>query len=165
MPYILVHSLTQEDLSCTKKIDSVVTTQLGSATWEQLKSAYVSFYDSGVVSLDSNIFLILDQQSAQDRNVIIMYKGLLKESPDGDKDPITTLDSEYEVLAAMNAWRKYRVPFEEAWGILSGFIGFCTPEFSVQYFIEVIEKEPLPEPEPRSEETLSEGTTSEELSD
>ncbi|RAR14548.1 hypothetical protein DDE83_002122 [Stemphylium lycopersici] len=166
-PYILVHSLTQDDLSCTPKIDSVVPTQLGSATWEQLKSAYISFCDSGAASLDGNTFLILDQQSIQDRSVIIMNKGPLEETPEGDKDPFTTLDIDYEVLAKMNAWWKYRVPFEDAWAILCGFMGFCTPEFSVQYFIEVVEKEPLPEPkpEPESEEILSQDSTSEELSD
>lgn len=61
VPYILVHSISQETLERTEHIDVEIKTQLASTTWEQLKSCFLVLADlKGVIPKD---FLVLDHRS------------------------------------------------------------------------------------------------------
>jgi hypothetical protein len=157
VPYVLVHSPSQEKLNRTERIEALVKTEFNSATWGQLKGAFLTFYDADPRIVMPVIFLILDEQSSSDRMVVVIEKGAEWVLPEG---AATEVDR-----TKLTVWRKYRVPFEEAFSVQCGIEGFCTKEIAEEYFVEDLEREVCIEEETdeESEETDSDETTSEDL--
>lgn len=47
----------------------------------------------------------------------------------------------------MTVWRRYRVPFKDAFVVQCGIEGFCGTDSAEKYFEEIVEKEVAPESE------------------
>lgn len=115
-PYALVHSPSQElkDLvSGQDRIPSTVKTEFNAATWETIRSCHNKLYHQDPKQVHPVTFLILDEQSVEDRNVIIISKGsrywFTSEGLYADESM-----SERKDLVRRWVWKKYRVPFKEA---------------------------------------------------
>ncbi|KAH6615128.1 hypothetical protein C7974DRAFT_417321 [Boeremia exigua] len=142
VPYILVYSASQEKLDRTEKISGTVETQLESATWEQIKSSFLALAgpnSKGIITVD---LLILDQQSFEDRTVIVVEKGAgwVLDGKEVERVPYGQDNAQRLIV-----WKKYRVPFEHAFAVQCGIEGFCSTERAEEYFVEEIEREVAPE--------------------
>lgn len=110
-----------------------------SATWDQLKSAFINLSSTDPRHIHPVIFLVLDEQSTEDRTVVIIQKGSEFVNADGEaKNPLP--DNEHE-LTKMVVWRKYRAPFEEAWSVQCAMEGFSGMEKAEEYFVEEVQRE------------------------
>ena len=163
--YTLVHSPSQPDLKHQEQIDTTIKTQFDSASWEQIRSSYKKLSERDPKRIHPIGFLILDQQSVEDRKVIILQEVELKGqwfTPEGDYADIT-MESRDD-LVKRTVWHKYRVPFDKAFDVQSAIEGYGAVEFSEPYFEkEVMGDIPVEEEEDESEETDSDGTTSTDL--
>ncbi|KAF2827118.1 hypothetical protein CC86DRAFT_466847 [Ophiobolus disseminans] len=162
IPYVLVSSRSQENITTrTEHIDKVVKTHFTSSPWPDLKAAFLELYNKHPSTVSPTVFLILDQQSMEDRTVIIIEKGM-----DWLKDDGTLAHNTGEPdVATYTVWRKYRVGFEEAWTAQCGIQGFCSKEAAEPYWVEDVEREVYVEEsgDEDEDETDSDGTTSEDL--
>jgi hypothetical protein len=161
VPFILVNSLTQENLDQTHHIEDTLPTHLASASWSQLKHAFITLSGIDDRRTFTVLFQLLDPQSVTDRKVVIIEKGTEWIKTDGKKaessnDPDAT---KYTV------WRKYRVPFEQAWDVQCAIVGFIAKEIVEEWFVEDVEREFYVEEEVEesSDDTGSDETTSEDL--
>jgi hypothetical protein len=148
--YALVHSPTQEHLSRTPKITTRVTTQLVSATWEQIKGLHAAIYATAPRNIHPVLFMILDQQSTEDRTIITIDKGVDWFTPEGEvsEDGPSGRDD----LTKMTVWRKYRCPFDKTFGVQCALECFGPPEPAEPYFVEVVEKEAYVDSDSEAEE-------------
>jgi hypothetical protein len=160
IPFVLVSSATQSDLSESQHIDAPVKTEFSSTSWPNLKSAYFKLYHTDPTWITSEDFLILDQQSASDRKVIIIQQGAEWLMPDGSEAPAT----EGPDVTKWTVWKKYRVPFDQVQFVLAGIEGACNMDLALEYFESEVEREECAEEEEEEEEeTDSDETTSEDL--
>lgn len=159
MPYILIHSLSQENLERTPHIAATTQSQLGAATWAQLKSRFLTLAEcKGVVPVD---FLILDERSFGERAVVVVEKGAEWVTEGGEEREGWVQEGDRKVIV----WRKGRVPFEEAFVVQCGIEGFCGRESVERYLVEVVEREVATEEELIDEESTEEESTDEEFSE
>ena len=112
-------------------------TEFSSSDWKELKDAFENL--SSTDDIQSIIFLILDQQSTEDRKVVIIQKTKEIVTPDGTK--VSPLPPFPDKITEMTVWTRYRAPFEDAWVVQCGIEGFCGLETAEKYFDEVIERE------------------------
>ncbi|KAF2028475.1 hypothetical protein EK21DRAFT_113813 [Setomelanomma holmii] len=109
--------------------------------------------------------LILDQQWTQDRKVIVMHESTAAWfTQDGEWAWPESTD-ETKDLVRRNVWKKYRVPFEEAFTVQCAVQGFCglesaDPCFEKEVIGDVVPKE---KEEDGDEDEESDETTSEDL--
>lgn len=151
IPYILVHSASQQDLKHTEQINATVKTHFGSEKWEEIKSAFEALSEPNFKTIMTVDFLILDKQSTKDRKVVIMAKSMESETSEGQRAHPNPTGS--DDLIRYNVWKRYRVPFEEAFTIQCAFEGFSNPEPAEKYFEEVVEKKVAHEIEEAEEES------------
>jgi hypothetical protein len=161
--YVLIHSPSQQDLKVEAPIDTTIKTQFDSANWEQLRTCYETFRARDPPGVHPCVLLILDQQSTEDRKVIILHEGTAEWlTPEGEYADDTMQDR--EDLEKRTVWHKYRVPFEDAWAVQCAVEGFCGLEPAEPYFEKDVMGDVYMESEPEMEaETDSDGTTSEDL--
>jgi len=161
VPYVLVHSFSQQDLEQTYHIDGTVKTTLSSATFSQLKNDFLAQYDAHPQKVMPTDFMIFDQQSTTDRTVVIIEKGADWLNEDGTK----SWNPGAPGVTKFTVWRKYRAPFSEAQYVRAGIEGFCGLEKAEEFFVEEVERYECEsgEEEEEEEETDSDGTTSEDL--
>lgn len=140
VPYILVSSLTQTTLDRTPKIDEAVKSQLGSATWEQIKGCFQSIYHTDPKHVTPLDFLVLDNQSLEDRTVAVMHRKPDKMASEESHPTQPWLDGQ-EGVTEVWVWNKYRPPYEEAFNVQCGIEGFCGLETAEKYFEDEVERE------------------------
>jgi len=124
---------------------------------------HAEMYKSNTL-LGPSTFLILDQQSTEDRKVIVICKDKEWLTPEGEEAQLSSNPQDNIGVITKRVWKKYRFPFEEAWGLQCALDGFSDPYPTEQYFVEVVEEGNVSESESEELET-DESTTSEEFSD
>jgi hypothetical protein len=165
-PYTLIYSASQHDLEACGHIDATVKTDFSSANWAQIRCSFKTYHERNPKGVHPVILFILDQKSTEDRKVIIMH-----ESMPGWFTPEVNYAwpesmEETEGLVGMSVWKKYRVPFEEAWTAHCAIEGCCSLEHAESYFEKEILGDVLPgerESQNEAEEIDSDETTSEDL--
>ena len=117
-PYVLVYSRSPEDTSETTKLGSPVKTELGSASYAELRRIFRGLVDpKDNKHMSLRLFLILDEQSAKDRSVLIVHRESEWVKPDGTRFPCHPKEVERddeEEFEPKTVWRRYRVPFDQA---------------------------------------------------
>jgi hypothetical protein len=138
-------------------------TQFSSANWEQIRTSYRTIRACDPEGIHPGIFLILDQQSTQDRKVIILQEGVAEWfTPEGEYADDTMQGK--EDLEKRTVWHKYRVPFEEAWIVQCALEGFCGLEPAEPWYEKDLMGDVYVESKQESEEeTDSDGTASDDL--
>ncbi|KAI9692711.1 MAG: hypothetical protein M1820_009416 [Bogoriella megaspora] len=158
-PYVLVTSDSPEDFkSRTNSLDSSANTQLGSATYSQLRGLFrklVDQEDPAPLSIDQ--FMILEEQSISARNVVIYHREEEWVHPDGTRFPCDLTELGRDVhgrddedqFAPKIVWRRYRVPYEKAefhWLVLESKGGSrCDNVEDYRKFLEDVEIAPIEE--------------------
>ncbi|KAF2265839.1 hypothetical protein CC78DRAFT_579011 [Lojkania enalia] len=137
-PYILVHSLSHSDFrSETERIDATVKTDWASATWKELKDAFLTLAEPNSTTVHTNSFILLDKQSPRDRKAIMIEKTREWILPGGEKYwplPYDTRDD----LRKVTIWKRHRVPFEKVWEVSSAMLAFGA---EIEMYIEDVTKE------------------------
>jgi hypothetical protein len=143
-PYTLIYSASQQDLEACGHIDATVKTELSSANWAHIRSSFNTYYEWKPKGVHPVVFLKLDQQSSDDRKVIIMHESMLGWfTAEGDYAWPESME-ETEGLVRMSVWKKYRVRFEEAWTAHCAIEGCCSLEHAEPYFEKEILGDVLP---------------------
>ncbi|EDU43232.1 hypothetical protein A1F94_013279 [Pyrenophora tritici-repentis] len=168
--YQPVHSLALDDVPKTPRIDTVVPTQLGDATLEQLKNMHTEVYNATTPSpICSTTFVILDQQSTEDHKAVVIYKEKQWRTPEGEEAQLSYNPQDNIGIITKWVWKKYRFPFEESFRLQCGLEGLSDPFLAEEYFVEVIEEEDesvIGESEEwGTDELMTDESTSEEFSD
>ncbi|KAF2235877.1 hypothetical protein EV356DRAFT_513457 [Viridothelium virens] len=125
-PYILVYScFPQDTTSRTNDIAAVVKSELKSATYQELRTLFRKIVGSEE-SLTPALFLILDEESARDREVLIVDReAVWVNEADGTRmecDPESIGEENADQYKQKVIWRRWRVSFEKAefyWIVLS----------------------------------------------
>ncbi|KAF2229968.1 hypothetical protein EV356DRAFT_474444 [Viridothelium virens] len=117
-PYVLVYSRSPQDTSRTNNLASSVKTELDSATYAELRTIFRNLVDpKDNRHMSLRLFLILDEQSASDRDVLIVHREPEWVKADGTRlpcDPKELGRDDRDQFEPKVAWRSYRVPFGQA---------------------------------------------------
>ncbi|KAF2190700.1 hypothetical protein K469DRAFT_657226 [Zopfia rhizophila CBS 207.26] len=114
VPYVLVHSRSQQDLqSETEEISTTIKTEFSSATWDGIRDTFIAIAEPNSQTIHTQFFLIVDEQSTKDRRVIIMHRSRLRVTPKGDEWR-GIFPNERDDLRKITVWKRHRVPFEKA---------------------------------------------------
>jgi hypothetical protein len=111
IPHVLVYSASQQNLhSATKTIISPAQTEFKATpqAWLDLISPFTTM-SSANSYVHTEFFLILDEQSMEDRKVVMVNKNCLFYTPDGMKWAPGNRDD----LVKVTLWKRYRVPFDK----------------------------------------------------
>jgi hypothetical protein len=130
-PYVLVYSHSQENFNRTGDLPKQVDTEFKNASFADMYVAVESIVEdkdrkntNGIIP---SFFMVLDKQSATDRKVVLIDKGL--------RCFYVNEDEEYKVCDHSNddiLWRKHRIPFEKVcffWLVLEAKPGMEGDEF------------------------------------
>ncbi|KAF2814357.1 uncharacterized protein BDZ99DRAFT_567991 [Mytilinidion resinicola] len=138
VPYILVHSPTQENLKEeTERISTTDKTEFSSATWQEIRDTVLDLAEREPLTIHTRYFLILDKQSTEDRRVIVMERDGKWVNAEGQER--WPLPGDYAIKITM--WKRHRVPFEEAWET----VALISAEGGLEeepYLEEVMEEQP-----------------------
>jgi hypothetical protein len=115
IPYVLVHSRTQDELdkSETESIPTILQSDFKGASWPEIRDTFHELSKPVAWTIYIWFFLILDEQSTRDRKVVLMIRGRewrTKEDTVWRGCPVMR-----EGLTEFTTWKKHRVPFEEIW--------------------------------------------------
>ena len=123
-PYVLVSSYSPQNTdSRTNNLASPIKTELGSATSNEIRILFRNLVDpEDNQHLSLSLFLLLDKQSPNDRKVVIVHRQQEWVHTDGTTLPCDPKEVGSDILGRDDldqfvpkvAWRRYRVPFEEA---------------------------------------------------
>ncbi|KAJ4991288.1 hypothetical protein SVAN01_03186 [Stagonosporopsis vannaccii] len=105
--------LQQTILEQTEQISETIKTQFDFAMWRELKKAFPPLAETNHSNVITGIFWGAE-----------WVEGVGEEG--------------YKKVVA---WRKYRVPFEQAFAVQCGIEGFCGVDLAEEYFIEELERE------------------------
>jgi hypothetical protein len=129
-PYILVHSRSQESLARTGNLPEQVKSEFTSATYADM-SLFIATTLKDRPDMDFGaeepFFMVLDEQSKEDRNVVLISKGSACLYADEENEDGMTDEEMREVM-----WRRHRIPFEKAcffWLVLASKLGTEGDEF------------------------------------
>jgi hypothetical protein len=163
--YVLVHSPSQQDSKAEEPINTTVKSQFSPTNWQQIRASYKAFRTRNPQGVNPGILFILDQQSTDDRKVIILQEDVAEWfTPEGEYADDTMQGR--EDLEKRTVWHKYRVPFEEAWIVQVALEGYCGLEPAEPWFEKDLMGDVHVEIEEESGEETDEdedGTTSEDL--
>ncbi|KAF2106919.1 hypothetical protein BDV96DRAFT_558457 [Lophiotrema nucula] len=117
VPYVLLHSKSQEDYARSEELSTTLRTEFSNADYFEMNE----FIDSKVVSLPyeqartlyKDFFMVLDEQSVKDRTVIVVDRTWERLDPEGNIVEDDTL-SEREDVTRGTVWRVHRVPYDKA---------------------------------------------------
>ncbi|KAL9082346.1 MAG: hypothetical protein Q9165_008913, partial [Trypethelium subeluteriae] len=118
-PYVLVYSFSPQDTgSRTNDIATAVRSELKSATYQELRILFRNIVDLSDQNLSPALFLILDEQSVRERQVLIVeWETEWVNEVDGTRiecDPRSIGEENADQYTQKVIWRRWRVPFEKA---------------------------------------------------
>ncbi|KAL9079296.1 MAG: hypothetical protein Q9157_001819 [Trypethelium eluteriae] len=120
-PIVLVYSYSPQNVqSVTNFLAAPVKTELSSASYPELRALFRSIVDAHLHErrLSLGLFLILDEQSATDRQVVIVHREPeWVHAETGERLPCHPSEDgreDQDRFEAKTVWRRFRVPFEEA---------------------------------------------------
>jgi hypothetical protein len=110
-PYTLVHCYSQEDLGRTGEITQQVKTEFKDATYAGM-SELVDKVEGTSPRIISNLFMVLDKESEEDRKVVLIHKTSRTVYAMCDNAG-TDIDGPVYEGADDILWRKHRIPFDK----------------------------------------------------
>ncbi|KAF2105580.1 hypothetical protein BDV96DRAFT_592324 [Lophiotrema nucula] len=114
-PFVLVHarSPTGLDVETGFTIRSSVKTEFSNAPWEDIKTAFIQFAEPHSRVVHTTFFLTLDEQSKNDRRVVIVHKTHEYRTAADGREVDPSVPSKEEITKFV-VWKRHRVPFEKA---------------------------------------------------
>ena len=111
-PYVLVHSHSQTDFSSTPAhLPSAIETNFKNASYANLYAFTTTLSEEQRRHVAWEVFMVLDEDSARDRKAVFIHKGLEYVRQNGE---VVDFSRHRDPLTKREVWKKFRVPFEEA---------------------------------------------------